>query len=76
MFQVDSFCALITPPQVAILAVGAIKDRAVAIAGGIGVRPMMSLTLSADHRVNDGAKAAAFLKDLAGALEEPEKWLG
>jgi pyruvate dehydrogenase E2 component (dihydrolipoamide acetyltransferase) len=75
MFQVDSFTALIVPPQAAILAVGAIVDRVVPIEGGIGVRPMVSLTLSADHRVIDGAKAAAFLKDLAGAMQEPEKWL-
>jgi pyruvate dehydrogenase E2 component (dihydrolipoamide acetyltransferase) len=75
MFQVDSFSAIIIPPQAAILAVGAIIDRVVPIDGGIGIRPMVSLTLSADHRVIDGAKAAAFLKDLAGAMQEPEKWL-
>jgi pyruvate dehydrogenase E2 component (dihydrolipoamide acetyltransferase) len=75
MFQVDSFSAIIIPPQAAILAVGAIVDRVVPADGGIGIRPMVSLTLSADHRVIDGAKAAAFLKDLAGAMREPEKWL-
>jgi pyruvate dehydrogenase E2 component (dihydrolipoamide acetyltransferase) len=75
MFQVDSFSAIIIPPQAAILAVGAIVDRVVPIDGGIGIRPMVSLTLSADHRVIDGAKAAAFLKDLAGTMQEPEKWL-
>jgi len=75
MFHVDSFSAIITPPQAAILAVGAIKDRAVPIEGGVGVRPMLRLNLSVDHRVADGAKAATFLHDLAGAIEEPEKWL-
>ncbi len=75
MFHVDSFSAIITPPQAAILAVGAIKDRVVPIHGGVGVRPMLRLTVSADHRIADGAKAAAFLHDLASALEEPEKWL-
>ncbi len=75
MFHVDSFSAIITPPQAAILAVGAIKDRVVPFQGGIGVRPMLRLTVSADHRIADGAKAAAFLHDLASALEEPEKWL-
>jgi pyruvate dehydrogenase E2 component (dihydrolipoamide acetyltransferase) len=75
MFHVDSFSAIITPPQVAILAVGAIKDRVVPIEGGVGVRPVIRLNLSVDHRVADGAKAAAFLHDLAGAIEEPEKWL-
>ena len=71
MFQVDSFSAIITPPQAAILAVGAIKDRVVPIEGGIGVRPLLRLNLSVDHRVADGAKAAAFLNDLAGAIEDP-----
>jgi pyruvate dehydrogenase E2 component (dihydrolipoamide acetyltransferase) len=75
MFHVDSFSAIITQPQVAILAVGAIKDRVVAIDHVVGIRPMVSLTLSADHRVIDGAKAASFLNDLACALAEPEKWL-
>jgi pyruvate dehydrogenase E2 component (dihydrolipoamide acetyltransferase) len=75
MFQVDSFSAIITPPQAAILAVGAIKDRVVPIEGGVGVRPILSLTISVDHRVADGAKAASFLHDLAGAIEAPEKWL-
>ena len=75
MFQVDSFSAIITPPQAAILAVGAIKDRVVPIEGGVGVRPTLRLTVSADHRIADGAKAAAFLSDLAAAIEEPEKSL-
>jgi pyruvate dehydrogenase E2 component (dihydrolipoamide acetyltransferase) len=75
MFQVDSFSAIITPPQAAILAVGAIKDRVVPIEGGVGVRPTLRLTVSADHRIADGAKAAAFLNDLAAAIEDPEKSL-
>jgi pyruvate dehydrogenase E2 component (dihydrolipoamide acetyltransferase) len=75
MFEVESFSAIIIPPQAAILAVGAIVDRVVPIDGGIGIRPIVSLTLSADHRVIDGAKAAAFLKDLADAMHEPEKWI-
>jgi pyruvate dehydrogenase E2 component (dihydrolipoamide acetyltransferase) len=75
MFQVDSFSAIITPPQAAILAVGAIADRVVPVAGRAEVRPMLTLTLSADHRVLDGAKASAFLRDLAEALQDAEKWL-
>src|SRR3984893_14283953 len=67
MFQVDSFSAIITPPQAAILAVGALSDRVVPVAGRAEVRPMLTLTLSADHRVLDGAKAAAFLRDLVEA---------
>lgn len=76
MFQIDSFSAIITPPQAAILAVGAIADRVVAVAGRAEVRPMLTLTLSADHRVLDGAKASAFLRDLAETLQDTEKWLG
>ena len=75
MFQVDSFSAIITPPQVAILAVGAIADRVVAAGGGPAVRPMMTMTLSCDHRVIDGARAALFMKDVADAVGAPEKWL-
>jgi pyruvate dehydrogenase E2 component (dihydrolipoamide acetyltransferase) len=75
MYQVDAFSAIITPPQAAVLAVGAITDRVVAVRGQPAVRPMMTLTLSSDHRVVDGAQAAVFLKDLADALGEPGKWL-
>jgi pyruvate dehydrogenase E2 component (dihydrolipoamide acetyltransferase) len=76
MYQVDQFSAIITPPQAAILAVGAIVDRVVAIQRQPSVRPMMTLTLSCDHRVADGARAALFLSDLAKAAAEPEKILG
>lgn len=76
MFQVDSFSAIITPPQAAILAVGAIADRPVAINGEVAVRPMLSVTLSSDHRVISGAMAAAFLQELVTAMQEPETWLG
>ena len=58
MFSVDAFTAIIVPPQAGILAVGAIADRVVAVDGMIGVRPMMTLTLSSDHRLIDGARAA------------------
>ena len=75
MYEVDAFTAIITPPQSAILAVGAIADRVVAIEGKPAVRPMMTLTLSSDHRVVDGAQAALFLKDVVAALREPAKWL-
>jgi len=75
MYQVDQFSAIITPPQAAILAVGAIADRVVAVQRQPSVRPMMTLTLSCDHRVADGARAARFLSDLAKAAAEPEKIL-
>jgi pyruvate dehydrogenase E2 component (dihydrolipoamide acetyltransferase) len=71
MYHVDAFNAIITPPQAAILAVGAIADRVVAVDGKPAVRPMMTLTLSCDHRVADGARAAMFLKDLAMAIQAP-----
>jgi pyruvate dehydrogenase E2 component (dihydrolipoamide acetyltransferase) len=76
MFGVDAFTAIIVPPQAGILAVGAIADRVVAIDGEIAVRPTMTLTLSSDHRVVDGARAAAFLNDVVEALQAPpEQWM-
>ena len=75
MYKVDSFSAIIIPPQAAILAVGNIVDRVVPVQGQPGIRPMMTLTLSCDHRVADGARAAKFMNDLAEAIHQPEKWL-
>ena len=68
MFDVDAFTAIIVPPQAGILAVGAIADRVVAVDGKAVVRPMLTLTLSSDHRVVDGATAAAFLKDVVSEI--------
>src|SRR5882762_764146 len=76
MYHVDSFSAILTPPQAAILAVGAISDRVVPIDRKPAIRSMMTLTLSCDHRVADGARAAAFMNDLADAIREPQKVLG
>ena len=75
MFHVDAFTAVIVPPQAGILAAGAIVDRVVAVDGEAAVRPMMALTLSVDHRVVDGAGAAAFLGDVVAAIREPGSWL-
>ncbi len=75
MFQIDSFTAIIPRPQAAILAVGAITDRVVAINGQPAVRSMITLTLSCDHRVVDGARGAQFLNDLAKAIAEPQQHL-
>jgi pyruvate dehydrogenase E2 component (dihydrolipoamide acetyltransferase) len=75
MYKVDAFSAIVTPPQAAVLAVGSISDRVVPVDGKPGVRPVMTMTLSSDHRVVDGAKAAEFLSDLANAIREPEKVL-
>jgi len=73
MYKVDAFSAIITPPQAAVLAVGSISDRVVPVDGKPGIRPMMTMTLSSDHRVADGARAAEFLNELANAIREPEK---
>jgi len=72
MFDVDAFTAIIVPPQAAILAVGAIRDRVVPVDGQPGIRPMISMTLSCDHRVVDGAHAAEFMRDLANAIGYPQ----
>jgi pyruvate dehydrogenase E2 component (dihydrolipoamide acetyltransferase) len=72
MYGIDAFSAIITPPQAAVLAVGRIADRVVPVDGKPGIRPMLTMTLSSDHRVVDGAQAALFLNDLAEALREPQ----
>jgi pyruvate dehydrogenase E2 component (dihydrolipoamide acetyltransferase) len=66
---VDRFTAIVNPPEAAILAVGRVRDRVVARDGAAAVAPVVTLTLSVDHRVADGAQAAAFLADLAERLE-------
>ncbi|MBS7649666.1 2-oxo acid dehydrogenase subunit E2, partial [Candidatus Bathyarchaeota archaeon] len=70
-FDVDSFIAIINPPETAILAVGKIKDKPVVIDNKIEVRKMVTLTLSADHRVIDGIIAAKFLQRVKSLLEAP-----
>jgi pyruvate dehydrogenase E2 component (dihydrolipoamide acetyltransferase) len=72
MYKVDAFSAIITPPQAAVLAVGSVSDRVVPVDGKPGIRPIMTMTLSSDHRVVDGARAAEFLSDLANAIREPQ----
>lgn len=71
MLGVDSFTALINPPEAAILAVGRAVERPFRDGAGFVFRPTMTLTLSVDHRVADGAAAARFLSELRDALEEP-----
>jgi len=75
MYKVDAFSAIIASPQAGVLAVGAISERVVAVEGKPALRPMMTITLSSDHRVVDGARAAEFLGDLAEAIREPMKLL-
>ena len=72
MLGVDCFVAIINPPQCAILAVGRVAPRAVADEVGIAVRSMMTATLSADHRIVDGAIAARFLTDIKRRMENPD----
>jgi pyruvate dehydrogenase E2 component (dihydrolipoamide acetyltransferase) len=71
MFGVDAFTAVIVPPQAGILAVGAIRDVPVAVGGRVEVRPTVTITLSCDHRVVDGARAALFLNDVVDAVVSP-----
>lgn len=71
MYEVDYFTANINLPETAILAVGAIKDKPVAVDAKVVIRPMMNLTLSYDHRVIDGAEAAKFMKTLKKFIENP-----
>lgn len=73
MYEVDRFCAIITPPQAAILALGRIADRVVVVEGKPAVQPVISMTISCDHRVADGARAAKFLSDLAEACRKPSR---
>ena len=71
MYGVEQFIAVLNPPQAAILAVGAIEERPVAESGELVVRPMMSMTLTCDHRAVDGSNASEFLRELKSLLEEP-----
>ena len=71
MYGVEQFVAVLNPPQAAILAVGAIEERPVAEDGEVVVRPMMTMTLTCDHRTIDGATGADFLRTVKEFLEEP-----
>jgi pyruvate dehydrogenase E2 component (dihydrolipoamide acetyltransferase) len=71
MFGVEEFIAVLNPPQVAILAVGAVKDEAVVRDGTIEVAPILRMTLTCDHRAIDGADGAQFLQTLVALVEQP-----
>ena len=71
MLGIDEFTAIINPPEAAILAVGAVEDKAVVIDGAIEVRKRMRVTMSCDHRVIDGALGAQFLQTLRRLIENP-----
>ena len=72
MFEIDNFSAIVNPPQSAILAIGRIKQKPVIIDGNIGIRSMMQVTASFDHRCIDGALGAKFLQKVKRYLENPK----
>jgi pyruvate dehydrogenase E2 component (dihydrolipoamide acetyltransferase) len=76
MYGVDAFNAIISTPQAAILAVGRVADRVVPVDGQPAVRPMLTLSLSCDHRVVDGARGAEFLATIAELIENPAEMAG
>jgi pyruvate dehydrogenase E2 component (dihydrolipoyllysine-residue acetyltransferase) len=71
MFGIEQFIAVLNPPQVAILAVGSTKDTVVVLDGELEARPVMTMTLTCDHRAIDGAVGADFLRTLKDTLEQP-----
>ncbi len=71
MFGLETFTAIINQPENAILAVGAILDKPVALKGEVAIRPMMSVNLTYDHRTIDGAEAGKFMRTLKEMIEEP-----
>ena len=71
MFGIEQFIAVLNPPQAAILAVGTTEERPVVREGQVEVRPMLTLTLTCDHRAVDGADGADFLRTVKELLEEP-----
>jgi pyruvate dehydrogenase E2 component (dihydrolipoamide acetyltransferase) len=71
MYGVERFVAVLNPPQVAILAVGAAKETPVVVDGELAIAPMTELTLTCDHRAVDGAEGAAFLRTLVALIEQP-----
>jgi pyruvate dehydrogenase E2 component (dihydrolipoamide acetyltransferase) len=73
MFGIETFTAILNPPETGILAIGAVVREPVVLEGDeVVVRPRVGLTLSADHRVVDGVSAAKFLSDVKAAIQEPD----
>jgi len=71
MFGVEQFTAVLNPPQVAILAVGSIEERATVIDGDLAIVPTMTMTLTCDHRAIDGSEGAEFLRTVKQMVETP-----
>jgi pyruvate dehydrogenase E2 component (dihydrolipoamide acetyltransferase) len=76
MYGVDYFQAIVNAPQAAILAVGRIREQPAAVNGELVIRPTLTLAVSFDHRVVDGARGAQFLETLADLIEEPAGLVG
>jgi pyruvate dehydrogenase E2 component (dihydrolipoamide acetyltransferase) len=75
MYGVDIFTPIINPPETAILGVGRVAEKPIAVDGQMVIRPMMQLSLTFDHRVVDGAPAAEFLQKVKQKLENPDALL-
>jgi pyruvate dehydrogenase E2 component (dihydrolipoamide acetyltransferase) len=75
MFGIDSFTAIINPPDACILAVGAVKETVIVENGQMRPGKVMKVTLSCDHRVVDGVVGSKFLNTLKELIEEPVKLL-
>jgi len=71
MYGIDQFVAVLNPPQVAILAVGAIEERPLVVDGGLEIAPTMTMTLTCDHRAIDGSEGAEFLRTVKAFVEAP-----
>ena len=71
MYGVEQFIAVLNPPQAAILAVGATEETPVAGDGELEMRPLLTMTLTCDHRAIDGADGSEFLRTVKELLEEP-----
>ncbi|MGH3133953.1 MAG: 2-oxo acid dehydrogenase subunit E2, partial [Gaiellaceae bacterium] len=71
MYGIEQFVAVLNPPQVAILAVGSIEDRAHALEGELEIAPTMTMTLTCDHRAIDGSEGAEFLRTVKALVESP-----
>ena len=71
MYGIEQFVAVLNPPQVAILAVGSIEDRAAVVDGEIAIVPTLTMTLTCDHRAIDGSEGAEFLRDVKAFVETP-----
>ena len=74
-YKVESFSAIINPPEAGILAVGSAQDIPVVVNGEIKIGTRMKCTLSVDHRVSDGAEGARFMQSFKGLLEAPMRLL-